>query len=166
MRGCCRLVARPDVIAALEIRVHLATTADLDCVARLWHESAESMDGADARMPSIADLRRRVEHEWRGGWTLLVARCGGEIAGMLAIITENAVLDQLFIATGCQRKGIGRVLFDRAKQELPNGFSLRVASSNRAARQFYSHQGMTLVRQGAHPRSGLPVCFYEWHPLG
>lgn len=142
--------------------VRLATTADLDDIARLWHESALHMDGGSSDLPSRADLRDRIDAELRHGWLLFVTHNGEGPIGMLAIKPSEKVLDQLFVSPEEQCRGIGRQLLNKAKSQMPKGFVLRTAASNKRAAYFYQAQGLRLASTGTHPRHGHAVHFYEW----
>lgn len=130
----CRCAGLQGVTAPVAVR--RAGDGDLDDVARLWHESASRMDAAASPMPSLAELRARIDEELAAGWELHVAERGGRLVGMLAIKPAEAILDQLFVLTDVQRAGVGSALLDVAKREMPERFTLRVASANRRAERF------------------------------
>ena len=81
---------------AVEIRA--ALDSDLDRVAQVWHAAAAAADDAPPDMPSIAELRERVDVELADAWALTVACIDGEIVGMLAVKEDERVLDQLYIS--------------------------------------------------------------------
>ena len=145
-----------------EVRVRPAADADLDRIAEVWHQSATRVDGADPDMPTREALRRRIDDELRAGWDLHVALRGGRIVAMLALNPDDRLLDQLFVLPAEQRHGVGRALLDVAKTQMPQGFTLRAALSNRGARRLYEREGLELIGEGAHPRTGAPVCHYAW----
>ena len=146
-----------------ELEVRPAIIRDLDSVADVWHESASQMDGASTEMPSRDELRQRIDQELATGWELHVATSGGIIIGMLALKPATATLDQLFVRPAEQGRGVGRALLDFAKRILPR-FTLRTATSNTQGRRLYEREGLSLTKEGAHPRTGAPVCYYEWRP--
>jgi GNAT superfamily N-acetyltransferase len=84
------------------------------------------------------------------------------VVGLLAMKPNDSVLDQIFVTPTEQRKGIGGVLVNVAKQAMPNGFTLRMDASNEKARRFYEKHGLRLLREGIHPRTGIPVHFFGW----
>jgi GNAT superfamily N-acetyltransferase len=144
------------------IYVRRADTGDLDEVAAVWHASASRMDAAPDAMPSLQDLRDRIDAELAAGWELHVAERGGRIVGMLALKRDEAVLDQIFVVPGEQRSGIGTALLAAAKGAMPGGFTLRMAAANERAARFYRAAGLNVSGAGTHPVSGIPVRFYEW----
>jgi GNAT superfamily N-acetyltransferase len=148
------------------IAYRAAEPADFDAIADVWRESALASEGARSSLPSLAELRSRVDHEIAAGWAVTVALDGQEIIGFLALKPALAALDQLFILPTHQGRGIGRDLIERAKQAMPGGFTLRTASANQKARQFYSASGLALLEEGFHPRTGIPVCYYGWSIQG
>ncbi|MEW6437356.1 MAG: GNAT family N-acetyltransferase [Pseudomonadota bacterium] len=142
--------------------VRFAQSDELDAVADVWFESASGMDGAMSEMPSRGELRSRINQEIAGGWVLHVALRHGRVVGMLALRPSAATLDQLFVHPSDQGHGVGRALLNVAKSTMPDGFRLRTASSNARGRAFYERQGLSLLKEDIHPRTGAPVCFYEW----
>jgi ribosomal protein S18 acetylase RimI-like enzyme len=150
-----------DNLKLVELRP--ATKSDLDSVADVWHKSAMLMDGATATMPSRDELRVRIGEELASGWQLHIALRGSHPVGMLALKPAHHVVDQIFVLPSEQRRGIGKALLNLAKHTMAEGFTLRTASSNGGACRFYEREGLTLIRQGVHPRSGDPVHFYGWN---
>lgn len=146
-----------------DVKIRLALTGDLNQVALVWHESASQMAGIVSPIPSIAELRDRINVELRDGWKLFVAEVGDAVVGILAIKPADAILDQIFVHPDEQGRGVGSILLIRAKQEMPNGFRLRMASDNSRAALFYESSGLKRVGNGVHPRSGKPVRFYRWN---
>lgn len=144
--------------------IRLAEQSDFDEVSALWHQSASVPGVGPPSMPSEDDLRRRLWRSAEQEWRLLIAVAGAEVIGMLALKMEQGILDQLFIRPSHFGTGLGTALLDRAKAELPLGFSLHTASTNARARKFYEREGMEFLREGRHPRTGHPVSYYEWAP--
>jgi len=146
-----------------KVRVRIALPSDLDTVAEVWRQSALVMDGLPREVPSLSDLRRRIDTELRSGWELRVATLNCHIVGLLATKPADAVLDQIFVLPLEQGNGIGSALLEAAKQTLPLGFTLRMDARNELARRFYVKHGLTLVREGVHPATGIAVHFYSWN---
>jgi GNAT superfamily N-acetyltransferase len=144
------------------LRCRPAVAADLDVVADVWHESARAMDGAPPELPTRDQLRSRIDEELLSGWDLHVAVQDGETVGMLALKPAEAILDQLFVLPGVQRRGVGLMLLKTAVESMPEGFTLRTASVNRKARSFYQKAGLNLLNESSHPRTGAPVCIYGY----
>ena len=142
--------------------VRRAIPVDCDEVARVWHESASNMDGAPAEMATIQGLRERIDLELESGWSLFVAERNDQMVGMLAIKPHEATLDQIFVLTDEQHRGIGKILLDVSKGEMPHGFELRMAAENRRAERFYLGAGLRLVREGTHPGNDAPVKYFRW----
>lgn len=145
-----------------QISIREAKSYDLDALAVVWHDSASNMDGATSEMPSVDQLRKRVDHELASGWKLHIAECKGSIVGLLATKPEEAVLDQIFVLTSEQGNGIGLKLIEFAKRIMNNGFTLRMAANNLRATVFYESCGLRLVGKGTHPVSSVPVKYYAW----
>lgn len=121
------------------------------------------MDAAVPDMPSIKQLRERIERELSAGWQLYLAECDDTIIGMLAVKPAEEILDQIFVLTKAQGRGVGLKLLETAKRLMPNGFSLRMAAANGKAAQFYESAGLRVIGEGSHPVSGIPVKHYGWN---
>ncbi|MFX8258143.1 GNAT family N-acetyltransferase, partial [Acinetobacter baumannii] len=65
-----------------------------------------------------------MDREIEAGWHLTVAVKQAEIVGFLAIRTDKALLDQLFLQPASIGKGIGQKLLEEAKRLMPQGFTL------------------------------------------
>jgi len=141
------------------ITVRSATDDDLDAVAAVWHQSASLMDGAASPMPSREELRERIDRELALGWELFLAEDEDRVVGMLALKPAEATLDQIFVLPEAQAYGVGTQLLDMAKQRLPHGFRLRMASANQREARFYERSGLDFAGRGTHPVSGGPVCY-------
>jgi len=113
-------------------------------------------------MPSLLQLRDRVDAELAWGWSLWVATRHRELVGMLAIRKSEASVDQLFVLPSAQGCGVGRLLLQQAMQEMPNGFTLRTAAANTGARAFYEKADLKLLSIDRHPSHGYAVCIYGW----
>jgi GNAT superfamily N-acetyltransferase len=162
--GHCSLLHEEYLVSVTnpkELVVRRAARSDLDEVARVWRESALAMDGRPDVPPQDA-LRSRIDGELQSGWDLHVALRGERVVGLLALKPAEASIDQIFVAPEAQNGGVGHALLNVAKQVLPRGFKIRMARSNERARCFYEAEGLQLIGDGLHPRTGVPVLFYVW----
>lgn len=145
-----------------KIDVRVANVGDLDLLASVWHDSAANMDGAPSEMPSLMDLRVRIDRELAAGWELYLAERNHSVVGMLAIKPHETAIDQIFVLTGEQGSGVGLRLLETAKRMMPDGFTLRMAAANGRAARFYERAGLRVIGEGNHPLSGAPVRYYAW----
>lgn len=141
-----------------------ATDADRGAVAEIWHESAGLPTVGPAKMPSLADLRARVDIEMAESWEVTVAEQVGVVVGFLAIKHDKAILAELFLRPEVIGQGIGGALLERAKSSMPAGFTLFTRATNARARRFYEKAGLTVLRTETHARDGDLVVFYGWSP--
>jgi ribosomal protein S18 acetylase RimI-like enzyme len=141
-----------------------ATYIDHDSIAEVWHASASLQGVGPPEMPTVADLRRRVDAEMASEWKVTVADQSGDVIGFAAIKPNDAVLDQLFVQPGLIGGGLGRALLEHCMRAMPHGFTLHTASSNNRACKFYEKAGLRFLRYDAHPRTGHPVSYYSWNP--
>ena len=133
-------------------------------VAAIWYASAREMDGGAPPLDSPDSLVDRIMGSLARGWDLKVAIVDGRIAGLLATIPHDYVLDQLFVTPEAQCKGIGAALLNEAKSQLPEGFTLHTPVTNIAGQRFYERHGLRVLRDAAHPVNGAPIRYYEWRP--
>ena len=160
MRPVHSLLMPDDLPEAVEYRE--AVEEDFDAIAHVWREGARSALGTALGLPSVGELRSRIDGELACGWVLTVAACNGGVVGFLALKPRHGVLDQLFVLPSAQGQGIGTALLDRAKREMPGGFRLRTATSNEKARRFYVRSGLSFIEEGTHPKNGSALCHYGW----
>ena len=140
-----------------------ATMADHDAIAHVWHGSASLPGAGPAVMPTEAEMRKRIDREVAAGWNMTVAVRANEIVGFVAIRPSEAVLAELFVRPGSTGGGIGRALLAHAKAAMPEGFMLYTRSANAGARRFYEREGLVVLREDTHPRTGDPITYYGWN---
>lgn len=140
---------------------------DLAVVARIWWEGWRPVPGEpDARPPHLlAELAERIPRELATRWSLYVATRGRDVVGMLAFTRAEKYLDELYVTESCCGQGIGKLLLDFAKAQLPTGFWLRTNVENLGARRFYAREGLAYVEDKPHPRHPDHIqSIYEWRP--
>lgn len=93
-----------------------------------------------------------------------VADEAGRIVAMMAI--EDGSLDQLYVASDSQGRGIGSRLVELAKARRPEGLELYTFQVNERARRFYEHHGflVALLGDGSGNEEGQPDVLYRWRP--
>lgn len=144
------------------IELRPATPDDYDAIAAIWHASAGLPGVGPANLPSLERLRERVDIEIAAGWRVTVAVAGTQIIGFLALKPEAAILDQLFMHPEARGLGLGLLLLDAAKAQLPDGFTLFTRPGNVPARRFYEKHGLVHLRDELHPVFGDPIVWYGW----
>ncbi|WP_309084851.1 GNAT family N-acetyltransferase [Chelativorans sp.] len=139
-----------------------STAADRDAIAHVWHASASLPRVGPPDIPTVEELRTRIDLELAAGWSITVAVRDGDVIGFVAIKPQAPVLDQLFVRPGYLGIGVGRALLEHAMAAMPDGFTLHTRSGNWRARRFYEKAGLTFLREDVHPRTGDPVSHYGW----
>ena len=89
----------------------------------------------------------------------------GEGVRGFAVLSADQLL-QIHVTPGDQNRGVGSLLLDKAKERLPEGFSLWVFQQNTGARRFYERHGLELVREtdGQGNEENEPDAQYAWRP--
>jgi GNAT superfamily N-acetyltransferase len=136
---------------------------DVDDVVRLWRESKlEAYPYVEAQQ---RHTRQEDDDHFRAvvcvECAVWVADEGGRLVGMLAI--KGDYIDQLFVAVGEQRRGIGAALLEQARRLSPGGLRLHTFQRNARARAFYEKQGFAAVGFGISPApESEPDVEYVW----
>jgi ribosomal protein S18 acetylase RimI-like enzyme len=140
-----------------------SNNADYDAIAEVWHSSASMPGVGPPVMPSLSELRERIDLEFAAGWSVAVAVRGDDVVGFVAMKPGEAVLDQLFVRPGSIGGGVGQALLAHAKAAMPDGFTLFTRPANTRARRFYEKAGLVVLRADTHPRTGDPIIYYGWN---
>jgi GNAT superfamily N-acetyltransferase len=147
--------------------IHIRRYAPEDLVqtVRLWHTSKR-----DA-FPYVPVQQRYTLAEDTAYFREVVAvecivwlaEVVGRLAGLLAI--RDDYIDQLFVAVGMQRQGVGTALLQKAREHSPQRLRLHTFQKNAPARAFYEKHGFKAMRFGysAAPEHE-PDVEYQWHP--
>ena len=114
-------------------------------LSEIWFRSWLSV-GLDHPVVTQDDLTSRLPRDLCERWDVTLVDSGGRLLGFLALALEERRLDQLFIAPEAQGRGIGKRLFEVARQKMPTGFWLSTQPGNARACRFYERVGMTLDR--------------------
>lgn len=129
----------------LSMKLRSYAPGDEAALAELWFESWLSV-GLEHPEVTQAELAERLPRELAERWDVTVAEADGRLLGFLALALPERRLDQLFIAPAAQGRGVGKALFDVARQRMPDGFWLSTQPANRRARAFHERCGMTFDR--------------------
>ena len=69
---------------------------------------------------------------------------------MLAFRLRDCYLDQLFVAPEYHGRGIGKMLLQFTRKQLPDGIWLRCASANEKAWRWYEREGFVFEKEDLH----------------
>ena len=146
-----------------------ATAADADAV------TAVHLASRAAAMPWLpvvhtpAETRWWVEHVVLTQFRTWVAADGDglpgdEVVGFVSV--DDGRLEQLYLRPDRRRQGLGTLLFRRAQQAEPAGFTLAVFTRNAPARAFYERLGCRVVAEGdgRDNEEREPDVTYAWRP--
>ena len=144
------------------MRVRSGERKDIAPIALLLRTSYDRMPyiprlhTADEDLAYVAGLLS--DHE------VWVADDGEGVRGF-AVLSADQLL-QIHVSPDDQNRGVGSLLLDKAKERLPEGFSLWVFQQNTGARRFYERHGLELVREtdGQGNEENEPDAQYAWRP--
>jgi len=145
---------------ASPVTLRPAETADWNSVADIWHAGASLPGVGPDALPTRDALRAEIDKRLADGWVVTVAERRGTVVGFLAILPDQRVLAELFVAPVAIGSGIGTQLFRHAEGQMPQGFTLSTRPTNTRACRFYEQQGLRVVRRATHPRFGDAIVFY------
>lgn len=142
-------------------------TDDLEDAVGVWERSRwDAQPWLEARMnyshqDNLQHFRNVVARE-NEVWLALE---NGSVVGLVAV--GNGKIDQLYVEPGCQRKGVGTALLNKAKELAPSGLTLFTHQRNQRARDFYENRGFQPVELGISPApESEPDVKYLWDPAG
>jgi GNAT superfamily N-acetyltransferase len=148
------------------VAIRRAGAADAPAVAEVYIASHRA---AAQFVPTIhSDDETRA---WIDGYLLptlevwvAVDRAASAIVGMMAL--DGNAIDQLYIAPGWQRRGIGGDFIALAKRERPAHLTLYTFQKNTPARRFYEARGFSAIEftDGARNEEREPDVLYKWAP--
>jgi GNAT superfamily N-acetyltransferase len=135
---------------------------DLAETARVWRDSWGSTGLAAGDDLQLERYMERLAGEGLCDWQMRLACRGTEIVGFLALERAQNRLRQIFVAPHVKRMGIGALLLDAAKREMPGGFWLWTPVENLHARHFYERRGLSADGE-IRGDDGL-YAIYRWTP--
>ncbi|MBY0400725.1 GNAT family N-acetyltransferase [Myxococcota bacterium] len=131
----------------------------------VWRRSRiDAVPALEARLGhSLHDDRQYFLGSVVPDYEVWVAETDGLVVGMLAIRGDD--LDKLYVDPDHQRRGIGTLLLERAKNLSPSGLTLFTHQVNSKARSFYEANGFEAIRFGiSPPPENEPDVQYRWMP--
>jgi GNAT superfamily N-acetyltransferase len=89
----------------------------------------------------------------------------GAVVGLMALSAD--MLDQLYLAPGWAKHGIGSRLVELAKERRPDGLDLFTFQVNANARRFYERHGFVQIwtGDGSDNDESQPDVRFAWRPL-
>lgn len=132
-----------------------------DELVRMWRRSFERAVGITDPHPIEEQLEYFESTVVAENRVLVVlAKRTGEVIGFLASTSER--IAQLYVHTAHQRRGIGTLLLDIAKERSAGRLRLFTFAANVGAQAFYERHGFSIVARGFEPTWGLEDIEYEW----
>jgi GNAT superfamily N-acetyltransferase len=141
-----------------------ATPADAHEVATVYIASRR---GAAAWLPTVGtddEIRGFVVDKMVPEQETWVAEDGGRIVAVMVLGVD--MVDQLYVAPGELRRGIGDAMLAHAKHLRPAGLRLWAFQRNAPARRFYEARGFIAIQftDGANNMEREADVLYRWTP--
>jgi GNAT superfamily N-acetyltransferase len=116
------------------------------------------------RVHSHAEVERHYRETVFGMRDVVVAECGGEVAGFLSLSDDHTVTG-LYVDCANRGIGCGKALIHQAKAKHPEGLRLWTFQANSGARRFYAREGFREIRRtDGDNEEELPDILFEWRP--
>jgi ribosomal protein S18 acetylase RimI-like enzyme len=150
-----------DLPSGLTLRKFVEGDFD-DLVAR-WHETnlVSYRYNAEQQKHTLADARRFFRDKVLPACEVSVATQSGQLLGVLCL--EAPWIRHFAIFPPHQRRSIGSVLLQKARERSPGELRLFTFQRNEAARAFYEKHGFSAVAFGVSPAPELePDVEYRW----
>jgi GNAT superfamily N-acetyltransferase len=146
------------------VAVRVATAADADAITAVHLASRAAALPWLPRLHGDEETRWWVEHVVLTEHRTWVAVDGDAVVGFAAVSPGH--LEQLYLAPGRRRQGIGSLLFRQVQQASPEGFTFFVFARNAPARAFYERSGCRVIAagDGSDNEEREPDVTYEWTP--
>lgn len=145
------------------MHIQRASEDDWQEIAEIFLAARRTMTYLNAGLHGDAETRLFIRRMVKRSEVWLAER-DGEIIGFAAL--EPGWLHHLYVNPSAHNAGAGSLLLAKAKEKMPQGFSLWTFQANLGARRFYERHGLTEARRtrGADNEEGLPDILYEWRP--
>lgn len=144
------------------IHIVPAQPEDAPTVVMIFREAREEM----AYLPTVhtdEETNNYFSGLVRAG-KIQVIKENGVITGFMH--TEDGWIHHLYIAPRFQRRGLGKLLLEKAKEDNPNGLQLWVFEANTEAIKFYERESFLLIEKRDQKKTtneeNLPDRKYQW----
>jgi GNAT superfamily N-acetyltransferase len=146
------------------IALERASAADAAGIAELYLASRADALPFLRRVHGDDEVRRWIATDLLARGTTWLAREDGRILGFMTLDGDD--LDQLYLAPGQYRRGVGSRLLVMAKELSSQRLVLFTFQRNLRARAFYEARGFRVVdmNDGSRNEEGEPDIRYEWRP--
>jgi L-amino acid N-acyltransferase YncA len=107
------------------VSIRAASVADIPAITRIYAHSVETGTASfELEAPDEAEMARRMQALFDGGYPYIVAELGGAVAGYAYAASYRprpayrfSVEDSIYIDPMAQRRGVGRALLQRLIEE-------------------------------------------------
>ena len=108
------------------VSIRPATPADIPAITRIYAQSVSTGTASfELEPPDEAEMARRMQALFDGGYPYIVAEIGGAIAGYAYAGSYRprpayrfSVEDSIYVDPNAQRRGVGRLLLDASDRRM------------------------------------------------
>lgn len=127
---------------------------------QMWRASMEQALGITDRHTWEEQLDYLAQIAQSNSVRLAVDQATNQVVGMLAV--EGTELNQLYVHSDHQGRGIGTQLLNLAKVLSPGKLCLYTFEVNQKAQRFYEKHGFIIIGRGVESESGMADIRYQW----
>lgn len=144
--------------------LRLADADDLPACAAICNDYIDETEWLP-RVVTVAEIEAMFAPSILETRKMILAEMNGEIVGYMSINMPENHLVAFYLRPHVRGEGIGKAMFDRAKQLLPDGFELNVFEINRDAQRFYHREGLYELPEGRDDNTdeGIPTLRMRWN---
>ncbi len=137
---------------------------DLDDTVQLWYQTWHETFPHIQHPQSYLEWKSRFRDELAVRGNVWLADLENSIVGFIVVMKEEQYLDQIFVDTRYQHRGIGSVLLDKAKAICPQGLKLHTLQENMPDRAFYERHNFQVGKLSRNKINNEPNVEYYWMP--
>lgn len=148
-------------------QMRLATNSDAPAVAELFLVArAHSIETIPPVVGDFGRVLPWLTSRIQNGDQCWVTEDSDGLSALMLL--EPGWIDQLYVRPDVIGQGLGTMLLDMAKEQMPSGLQLWTFQSNVRAQNFYERHGFVAVEwtDGANNEEREPDVRYVWRPSG
>lgn len=136
--------------------------SDIEDIVKLWWKTWHQTFPEIKHPQPYDSWKNRFKDDLAVRGNIWVAEVKNCIAGFMVVIEEEGELNQLFVDSDYQNRGLGTALIAKAKEICPQGLTLTTLQSNTKACLFYENHDFQPGCLSINQINGQPNIEYHW----